>query len=120
MAEVYLARDQMLDRPVAIKVLYPEFAADPAFVERFRREAQAAANLNHPSIVGVYDGGTYGGTNFIVLEYVRGRTLAEELAEVGRLAPDRVAEVVSIAVGAAIAHGATHVNTMVSADGAEL
>ena len=98
MAEVYLARDQMLDRPVAIKVLYPEFAADPAFVERFRREAQAAANLNHPSIVGVYDGGTYGGTNFIVLEYVRGRTLAEELAEVGRLAPDRVAE-----VGAAIA-----------------
>ncbi len=98
MAEVYLARDQMLDRPVAIKVLYPEFAADPAFVERFRREAQAAANLNHPSIVGVYDGGTYGGTNFIVLEYVRGRTLAEELAEVGRLAPERVAE-----VGAAIA-----------------
>lgn len=95
---MYLARDQMLDRPVAIKVLYPEFAADPAFVERFRREAQAAANLNHPSIVGVYDGGTYGGTNFIVLEYVRGRTLAEELAEVGRLAPERVAE-----VGAAIA-----------------
>jgi len=98
MAEVYLARDQMLDRPVAIKVLYPEFAADPAFVERFRREAQAAANLNHPCIVGVYDGGTYGGTNFIVLEYVRGRTLADELAEVGRMASDRVAE-----VGAAIA-----------------
>ena len=57
MAEVFLARDQLLDRPVAVKVLFPEFATDPAFVERFRREAQAAANLNHPNIVGVYDWG---------------------------------------------------------------
>ena len=53
MAEVFLARDQLLDRPVAVKVLFPEFATDPAFVERFRREATAAANLNHPNIVGV-------------------------------------------------------------------
>ena len=53
MADVFLARDILLDRPVAVKVLFPEFATDPAFVERFRREAQAAANLNHPNIVSV-------------------------------------------------------------------
>ena len=52
MAEVFLARDQALDRPVAVKILFPEYATDPAFVERFRREAQAAANLSHPNIVG--------------------------------------------------------------------
>src|ERR1051325_11994759 len=79
MADVFLARDQLLDRPVAVKVLFPEYAADPAFVERFRREAQSAANLNHPSIVGVYDWGSYRGTYFIVMEYVRGRSLAELL-----------------------------------------
>ena len=55
MAEVYLARDLLLDRPVALKVLFPEFSSDRSFVERFRREARAAANLNHPNIVSVYD-----------------------------------------------------------------
>ena len=55
MAEVYLAHDQLLDRRVALKVLFPEFARDPAFVQRFRREAQSAANLNHPNIVAVFD-----------------------------------------------------------------
>ena len=70
MAEVFLARDQVLDRSVAVKVLFPEFATDPAFVERFRREAQSAANLTHPAIVGVYDWGSYRGTYFIVMEYV--------------------------------------------------
>ena len=57
MAEVVLARDQLLDRPVAVKILFPEYSTDAAFVERFRREAQAAAGLNHPNIVGVYDWG---------------------------------------------------------------
>ena len=70
MADVFLARDRLLDRPVAVKVLFPEYATDPNFVERFRREAQAAANLNHPNIVGVYDWGRQGGTYFIVMEYV--------------------------------------------------
>ena len=79
MADVFLARDLLLDRPVAIKVLFPEFATDPNFVERFRREAQSAANLNHPNIVGVYDWGKDGGTYFIVMEYVEGRTLADIL-----------------------------------------
>src|SRR6187200_2844161 len=77
MAEVYLARDRSLDRPVAVKVLFPEYATDPSFVERFRREAQAAANLTHPNIVGVYDWGAQAGTYFIVMEYVDGQSLAE-------------------------------------------
>lgn len=57
MAEVYLARDQLLDRRVALKVLFPELSIDRSFVERFRREAQSAANLSHPNIVSVYDWG---------------------------------------------------------------
>ena len=105
MAEVYLARDQLLDRPVAIKVLFPEFAVDPAFVERFRREAQAAANLNHPAIVGVYDWGSYEGTYFIVMEYVRGRALAEILRAEGTLHPDRAADIaIDIAGALSFAH----------------
>jgi serine/threonine-protein kinase len=100
MAEVFLARDQVLDRAVAVKVLFPEYAADPAFVERFRREAQSAANLNHPSIVGVYDWGSYHGTYFIVMEYVRGRSLAEVLRAEGTLHPDRAADVATDIAGA--------------------
>jgi len=92
MADVYLARDQLLDRPVAVKVLFNEFADDPSFVERFRREAQAAANLNHPNIVGVYDWGEEGGTYFIVMEYVEGRSLAEILRTQGALHPDRAGQ----------------------------
>src|SRR5687767_16028077 len=79
MAEVFLARDQLLDRPVAVKVLFPEFATDQAFVERFRREATAAANLNHPNVVGVFDWGESESTYFIVMEYVDGRTLSEKI-----------------------------------------
>ena len=71
-----------------MKVLFPEFATDPAFVERFRREATAAANLNHPNIVGVYDWGEADGTYFIVMEYVDGRTLSRHPAH-RRTAPPR-------------------------------
>ena len=77
MADVFLARDLLLDRPVAIKVLFPEFAVDPNFVERFRREAQSAANLNHPNIVGVYDWGQYANTYFMAMEYVQAPPLGE-------------------------------------------
>ena len=77
MADVFLARDELSIALVAVKVLFPEFASDPAFVERFRREAQPAANLNHPNIVGVYDWGQEGGTYFIVMEYIEGRSLAD-------------------------------------------
>ena len=111
MAEVFLARDQLLDRPVAVKVLFPEFATDPAFVERFRREATAAANLNHPNIVGVYDWGEADGTYFIVMEYVDGRTLSEILRAEGPLHPDRVADIgadVAAALGFAHRNGVVH------------
>jgi len=111
MADVFLARDQLLDRPVAVKVLFPEFATDPAFVERFRREATAAANLNHPNIVGVYDWGEADGTYFIVMEYVDGRTLSEILRDEGPLHPDRAADVgadVAAALGFAHRNGVVH------------
>jgi len=111
MAEVFLARDQLLDRPVAVKVLFPEFATDPAFVERFRREATAAANLNHPNIVGVYDWGEADSTYFIVMEYIDGRTLSEILRAEGPLHPDRVADVgadVAAALGFAHRNGVVH------------
>ena len=105
MAEVFLARDQLLDRQVAVKVLFSEYAADPAFVERFRREAQAAANLNHQNIVGVYDWGSFEGTYFIVMEYVRGRSLADILRAESRLHPDRAADIAAdIAAALYFAH----------------
>jgi eukaryotic-like serine/threonine-protein kinase len=111
MAEVFLARDQLLDRPVAVKVLFPEFATDPSFVERFRREAQSAANLNHPNVVGVYDWGEAGGTYFIVMEYVEGRTLADIVRAEGPLHPDRAADItsdVAAALGFAHRNGVVH------------
>jgi serine/threonine-protein kinase len=81
MAQVYLARDLLLDRPVALKVLVPELSVDRAFVERFRREAKAAANLSHPNIVSIYDWGQGEHTYFIVMEYVDGRTLSSLLRD---------------------------------------
>jgi eukaryotic-like serine/threonine-protein kinase len=111
MADVYLARDLLLDRPVALKVLFPEFATDPAFVERFRREAQAAANLSHPNIVGVYDSGESNGTYFIVMEYIEGRSLAQILRDEGPLSPDRAADIttdVAAALGFAHRNGVVH------------
>jgi len=111
MADVYLARDQLLDRPVAVKVLFPEFATDEAFVERFRREATAAANLNHPNIVSVYDWGEADSTYFIVMEYIDGRTLSEILRAEGPLHPDRVADIgadVAAALGFAHRNGVVH------------
>lgn len=105
MADVFLARDLLLDRPVAIKALFPEFAVDPNFVERFRREAQAAANLNHPNIVGVYDWGKYDSTYFMAMEYVEGRTLADILRANHRLNPQKAAEIAGeVAAALAFAH----------------
>jgi serine/threonine-protein kinase len=111
MADVFLARDSLLDRPVALKVLFPEFATDHAFVERFRREAQAAANLSHPNIVSVYDWGEEAGTYFIVMEYVEGRSLAQILRDEGQLLPDRAADItidIAAALGFAHRHGVVH------------
>ena len=93
-------------------MLFPEFATDPNFVERFRREAQAAANLNHPNIVGVYDWGRQGGTYFIVMEYVNGRTLADILRADGtpaaRRRPPTIAREVAAALGFAHRNGVVH------------
>ncbi|MYB81162.1 MAG: Stk1 family PASTA domain-containing Ser/Thr kinase [Acidimicrobiales bacterium] len=105
MSEVFLGRDRLLDRPVAVKVLIPEFATDSSFVERFRREAQAAANLSQPNVVGVYDWGNHEGTYYIVMEYVEGRSLAEVIRSDGPLHPDRAADIaIDIAAALAFAH----------------
>src|SRR5213082_656852 len=105
MADVFLARDQLLDRPVAVKVLFPEYATDPSFVERFRREAQSAANLNHPNIVSVYDWGQEQGTYFIVMEYIEGRSLRQMIREDGPLPAKQAAQIgADIAAALAFAH----------------
>ena len=105
MADVFSARDLLLDRQVAVKVLFPEFATDANFVERFRREAQSAASLSHPNIVNVYDWGKYEGTYFIVMEEVQGRTLAEILATNKQLTSKQAAEIASeVAAALGFAH----------------
>ncbi|MDQ1685516.1 MAG: eukaryotic-like serine/threonine-protein kinase [Frankiaceae bacterium] len=97
MAEVHRGRDVRLGRDVAIKLLRPDLARDPSFQGRFRREAQAAAALNHPAIVAVYDTGEDRRddtvTPYIVMEYVEGRTLRDVLAAEGRLLPQRALEI---------------------------
>ncbi len=104
MSNVYLARDTKLDRAVALKVLPAELSRDPAFVERFRLEAQAAASLNDPTIVAVYDWGQEQDTSFIVMEYVEGSTLRESIAR-GPMDPVEAAGVASdIARALATAH----------------
>jgi serine/threonine-protein kinase len=93
MAEVHRGRDLRLGREVAVKVLRSDLARDPSFQVRFRREAQAAASLNHPAIVAVYDTGedrtTTGATPYIVMEYVEGETLRDVLRREGPLPPER-------------------------------
>jgi len=105
MAEVYLAHDQLLDRPVAVKLLFPELAHDASFVERFRREARAAAGLNHHNIVSVYDFGEDEGSYFIVMEYVQGVTLRDVVRTEGPLELKRIVEIgAEVAAALAVAH----------------
>ena len=89
MADVFLVEDQLLGRKVALKLLHRRFAEDPAFVERFRREAQAAAGLQHQNIVGIYDRGEYDGTYYIAMEYVPGQTLKQVIQQQAPLDPVR-------------------------------
>src|SRR6476619_4162181 len=86
MGEVYLAHDAVLAREVAIKVLHRSLSGDQGFVDRFRREARAAATLNHPNIVTVYDWGAVDGIYYMVMEYVHGRSVREILNARGALA----------------------------------
>jgi eukaryotic-like serine/threonine-protein kinase len=111
MAEVFEGRDRLLARRVAIKVLQAQFVRDPSFLTRFKREAQAAASLSHPNIVGVYDTGSEDGTHFIVMEYVDGRTVKDVIRAEGPLYPERAAEIcadVCNALAAAHARGLIH------------
>src|SRR5918998_2771656 len=77
MADVYEAEDTQLGRQVALKLLYSRFAEDAEFVERFRREASAAAGLQHPNVVQVFDRGTWDGTYYIAMEHLEGRSLKQ-------------------------------------------
>jgi beta-lactam-binding protein with PASTA domain/predicted Ser/Thr protein kinase len=125
MAEVFRGIDPVLNRTVAIKVLLPQFARDAGFVARFRREAQAAARLSHPNIVGVFDTGSDGDTQYIVMEFIEGRTLAEFLATGRRLTTEQSIEIgqkIASALGVAHAQGIVHrdikpANVMVTRDG---
>ena len=93
MARVYRARDELLGREVALKVLSERLSNDRSFIERFRREAQNAAGLNHPNIVALYDYGDEDNRYFIVMELIEGRSLSEVLDEDGALMPERAAEI---------------------------
>lgn len=125
MATVYLAYDTVLDREVAVKVLADRFAADQAFVERFRREASAAAGLNHPNIVAVYDRGEAEGTYYIVMEYLSGPDLKKVIRDQGPLDPPvAVDNALQILSALTAAHGAGIIhrdikpqNVMVGEDG---
>ncbi len=111
MADVYVALDRRLGRNVAVKILHGEFAASDAFVERFRREAQAAANLTHPGVVAIHDWGEDDGTYFMVMELVQGQNLRDVLRAEGTLKPRRVAQIgfeVAAALSAAHAQGLVH------------
>lgn len=111
MGTVFAATDQKLDRPVAIKVLADNLAHDESFVERFRREARAAAGLGHPNIASVYDYGEDNGCHFIVMELVEGRDLSQVLRTEGPLSPERTVAIVSqicAALGHAHAAGIIH------------
>ena len=91
MAVVFKARDRLLSRYVAIKILRPEYTKDTMFIESFRRESQIAAGLVHPNIVNVYDVGKEGNIYYIVMEMIDGRPLSDIIKEEGPLDPRRAA-----------------------------
>ncbi|HKN49099.1 MAG TPA: Stk1 family PASTA domain-containing Ser/Thr kinase [Actinomycetota bacterium] len=125
MAEVFIARDRLLGRPVALQILHPEFARDRAFIERFRREAQSAASLNDPRIVSIYDWGSDGGTYYLVMEFVEGKSLKDLIQSEGPFTTERAEEIaadVCSALHFAHRHGIVHrgvkpANIMVNSEG---
>ncbi len=105
MADVFCAEDEQLGRKVAVKLLHRRFAEDPGFVERFRREAQAAAGLQHPNVVGVYDRGSFDDTYYIAMEYLSGRSLKQLIRDEAPLEPVRAIDItIQILKAARFAH----------------
>ncbi|MBT8198340.1 MAG: Stk1 family PASTA domain-containing Ser/Thr kinase [Acidimicrobiia bacterium] len=125
MADVWEAEDLVLSRQVAVKILHDQFARDEAFVRRFQKEAKAAANLNHPNIVSIYDWSQEGDTYYMVMELITGRTLRDILRNEGALLPRRAAEIMAESAAAlAVAHEQDVVhrdfkaaNVMIAGDG---
>ena len=105
MSTVYLARDETLDRPVAVKVMHREMSEQPDQLQRFRQEARAVAQLSHPNVVAVIDAGEDGGHPYIVFEYVEGETLKQRIARTRALeVQDAVAYAIEVAHGISVAH----------------
>jgi eukaryotic-like serine/threonine-protein kinase len=125
MSTVYLARDQTLDRQVAVKVMHREMSEQADQLERFRQEARAVAKLSHPNVVSVIDAGEDGGHPYIVFEYVEGETLKQRIARVGALdAQEALAYAIEIARGLTVAHARSMVhrdikpqNVLIDAEG---
>lgn len=105
MSTVYLARDETLDRQVAVKVMHREMSQQAEQLERFRQEARSVAKLSHPGVVSVIDAGEDGGHPYIVLEYVEGETLKQRLSRVGALdAQEALAYAIEVGAGLSVAH----------------
>ena len=113
MAEVYLAHDNLLDRRVAVKILHEAYRADAEFIERFHREAKAAARLSHPNIVSIYDVGVEDEDHYIVMEHVQGNSLKDKLREEGAL---EISDAVVIAKDIASGLNHAHTNNLVHCD----
>lgn len=107
MADVYMAKDQKLNRNVAVKVLKREYVDDEKFLKKFQIEAQAVASLTHPNIVNIYDVGAENGVNYIVMELAGGITLKEYIKKKGYLSPQETVDV-SIQIASAISHAHNH------------
>lgn len=103
MADVYRAKDKILDRVVAIKVLRSKLSEDPMVLVRFQREASAASRLSHPNVVDIYDVGEYEGMHYIVMEYIRGRTLKQLIMQRGALNFKEALDIMKQLVSAVVA-----------------
>lgn len=113
MAEVYIAHDNLLDRQVAVKILHEAYRSDVEFIERFHREAKAAAKLTHPNIVSIFDVGVDNNDHYIVMEYVPGKSLKDKIREEGAL---KISDVITISkdIASGLAHA--HLNNLVHCD----
>src|ERR671914_61057 len=111
MSKVYRAHDRLLERTVALKILHEHYSKDDEYIERFRREARAVAQLTHPNVVTVIDRGEHEGRQFIVFEYIDGENLKQLVEREGPLPPRQVIELglqIASALASAHARGVVH------------